>query len=156
MKFWELSKPGKSVARGIKKRKIHKYHISTAWYHCWQIYLWDPSICWAYFEKNGVPKITKMTIFDDNLPFLEENSSTLWRFILCCNIWLEFQMPFNTPRMYFAKKKQPGVPKIVNKKHPGNFRTLAVHKSGLRRFKSTSNHKIFSSYLNLNLFIVGL
>ena len=115
MKFWKLSKLGKSVARGIKKRKIHKYHISTAWYHCWQIYLWDPSICWAHFERKGVPKITKMTIFDDNLPFLEENSSTLWRFILCCNIWLEFQMPFTTPRMYFAKKPSQVFQKLSTK-----------------------------------------
>ena len=105
----------------LKKEKIHKYHISSAWYHCWQIYLWDPSICWAHFEKNGVPKITKMTIFDDNLPFLEENSSTLWRFILCCNIWLEFQMPFTTPRMYFAKKKTARCSKNCQQKTPWKF-----------------------------------
>ena len=52
-------------------------------------------------------------------------------------------MPFTTLRMYFAKKKQPGVPKIVNKKHPGNFRTLALHRVVLDVSKVPQTTKYF-------------
>ena len=52
-------------------------------------------------------------------------------------------MPFTTPRMYFAKKNQPGVPKIVNKKHPGNFRTLALHRVVLDVSKVPQTTKYF-------------
>ena len=80
--------------------------------------------CEPLSRKRVSQKFPKNTLMSEKLPLMEGKSCTIWGFILYCNERLEYQTPFTTPRIYFAKKDQPGVPKIVGK-DPENLRIIA-------------------------------